>query len=61
MLVIKKLTWTVDSVPLLWTCSKKYLLGGEVFNANFIGSVSALEQCKSILEIKKWHFAFAKF
>ena len=49
-----KATWTVDVVTLLWTCSKKYLLGGAAFSANLIISGSSLDQCKIILEIRKW-------
>ena len=56
MLVSYKATSTVDLVLLLWTCSKKYLLGGAAFSANLIDSVSSVDQRKSILEIRERNY-----
>ena len=52
-----KATWTVDLVHLSWTCIEKYLFGGAAFSASLISSVSSLDQCKSILHIRKWNYA----
>ena len=36
--------------------ANKYLLGRATFSASLISSVSSLDQCKSILEIRKWNY-----
>ena len=56
-----KATGNVDLVDLLWTCSKKYLIGGVEFSVGLVNSVSSIDQCKYSWDnkVKLW-FAFAK-